>query len=196
MKNIPHFVVRTCISCQSPVRVYMSIASATFPWLQTRLLILFFHVRTVKTLHLKERNTHTHTLEPKTESVKLSVCWYANGAGLIRSFFLKLGTCFFGTSRQMACFKDIPMYDSHSPKSSNTQNGGSHRCRLHVTLRNPHPTQNKKLYKVQYLHLIRITATIMDNLAWSLSLQNEKLRYGMREASWIFTPFAISSAPH
>lgn len=67
------------------------------------------------------------------------------------------------------------MYDLHSPKSSNTQNGGSHKCRLHVTLRNPHPTQNKKLYKVQYLHLIRITATIMDNLAWSLSLQNEKM---------------------
>ena len=28
------------------------------------------------------------------ESVKLSVCWYVTGMGLIRSFFLKLGSCF------------------------------------------------------------------------------------------------------
>ena len=32
----------TYVSCWSPARVYMSIASAAFPWIQTRRLMLFF----------------------------------------------------------------------------------------------------------------------------------------------------------
>ena len=61
---------RTCMSGWSPVRVYMSIASATSPWFQTRLLILFsYEVRTGQNTSLKKKETnttktHTHTHTP------------------------------------------------------------------------------------------------------------------------------------
>ena len=59
--------------------------------------------------------------------------------GLIRSFFLKLGTCLAN-----GLLLKYPLHDLYCPKSSNTQNGGTHLCKLHVRLREspPHAKQN------------------------------------------------------
>ena len=52
--------------------------------------------------------------------------------------FLKLGTCL----ADGLLLKIFSLHDLYSPKSSNTQSGGTHLRKLHVTLRGSQPKQN------------------------------------------------------